>query len=159
MPGSSKRAANIARARDLYARGVSSNEIARRIGVTRSTVRNWSLYDGKRGVSWNELRARTANPDPRYTLDILRKRLAQMAAEGGTTGPADPAEREHHEKKMFDMTRILKACEKTADELTLRLLALDEFAGYCVECLPREEIAVVRRAIEGYTDRLRRGSE
>ena len=87
-------------------------------------------------------------------LRTLRERMAQMVAEGGRTGPADPAERRQHEKRLLEMTRVLKGCEKTADELTLRLLALEEFAGYCAQSLPREELAVVRRAVEGFIDRL-----
>ena len=52
--------------------------------------------------------------------------------------------------------RVSRFAEKTADELTRQLLALEEFAKYCVETLPREELAVMRRAVEGFTDRLQR---
>jgi len=156
MPGSSKRAMNIARARDLYARGVSAKEIAELLGVRRSTIHNWSAYDRKRGISWNEMRERMGDPSPYDTLRTLRERMAQMVAEGGRTGPADLAERRQHEKRLLEMTRVLKGCEKTADELTRQLLALEEFAEYCAQNLTREELAVVRRAIEGFTARLQR---
>ena len=140
----------------MYICGASMVEVAKTLGVSKSTIRSWCVYDRKRGISWHRLRARMGNLSPEEALQMLRRRLARMVADGGTTGPDDPRERKEHETSLLTMTKIIKGFEKSADQLTCILSSLEEFAGYCADNLSREDLAAVRRAVEGFTDKLER---
>ena len=72
----------IEEARDMYGRGLSKAEIARRLGVAPNTVWRWCRYDRRRGVSWEALRERACHPDEEKVLGVLtdkqRKKLVEM---------------------------------------------------------------------------------
>ena len=154
--GSGKRPMLIARARDMYARGMSKAQIARVLGVGRDTVSRWAVEDTFAGRSWAKMRERMWNLSERQALDMLAERFAFMVAEGGLSGPDGEEEPEKYEKRMLTLIRVFKECQKTTHELTLILKALDEFAEFCAEKLNREQLAVVRDAVESFGDALGR---
>ena len=156
MGVSAKRELLIHRARELYAKGMHCREVGEAIGVTRDTVRKWYSYDLKRGLSWENEREQEQNTRPERVMKLLERRFGNMVLEGekdpeDADGPGDA-----YEAKLLKMIQIINGYRKSADELTEQLLALEQFAIFCAENLPRKELAVVRSAVEKFTDKLRK---
>ena len=57
------------------------------------------------------------------------------------------------------MLQIINGFRQSCGELTQLLCAMDRFAGFCSESLPNDELAVVRRAVAQFMNRLKRESQ
>ena len=152
---SAKRDHLISRARELYAKGMHFKEIAEAIGVTRDTVRKWYGHDLKRGLSWEDEREQEQRTRPERVLKLLERRFGNMVLEGEEESE-DGGRADDYEARLLKMIQVINGYHKSADELTAQLLALEQFAIFCAGNLPRKDLAVVRRAVAQFTDKLRK---
>ena len=153
---SPKREQLIHRARELYAGGMNFRDVAEALGVYRDTVRRWYRYDLKRGVSWDRERQQEENTHPEHIMKLLERRFGRMvlAGEKASEEGQDPAD--DYEARLLKMIQIINGYRKSAEEITNLLLALEQFTIFCVEHLARQELAVVRNAVEQFTEKLER---
>jgi hypothetical protein len=153
---SGKRDRLICRARELYAKGMQFTEVAEALGVTGDTVRKWHGYDLERGLSWDK--EREQNTRPERVLKLLETRFGNMVLKGEKDPDDADASGDAYEAKLLKMIQIINGYRKSADELTAQLLALEQFAIFCAENLPRRRLAVVRDAVAAFTQKLRKES-
>jgi len=155
MAGTSKRDRLLWSARDLYACGLSYAAIARRLKVCKRTIENWAVRDRQEGLCWADERERLRDPAPEHLIRLLRARCLQMIVGEGPDVPDDAEARGRYEKRLHTMVRLIKDCQKSGGEITAGLLALEEFARFCVDNLPEDDLAVARRVMDLYLDHLR----
>jgi hypothetical protein len=156
MAGTSKRDRLLRSARDLYACGLSYAAIARRLKVCKRTIENWSVRDRQLGMCWADERERLRDPAPDQLLRLLRGRCAEIIIGEGAEVSQDAEGRRQHEKRLHAMVKLIKDYQKSWGEIMGALLALEEFAGFCVENLPDDDLAVARRVMDLYLEHLRR---
>lgn len=151
-----KREQFIDEARALYVKGLDLSDIAHVIGVAHSSLRRWQRWDADHGRSWDEERRHDHKTRPDRVLRMLERRFGKKVLESqecpDTLG-------EDYEAKLLKMIQVINSYRKSADELTRQLLAMEEFAGYCAEHLSTDEVAVVRRAVQGFLDQLKRDNQ
>jgi len=155
---SAKRERLIGRARELYAKGMHFTEVAEALGVARDTVRKWHDYDLEHGLSWDDEREQEQSTRPERVLKLLERRFGNMVLEGEKDPDDADASGDAYEAKLLKMIQIINGYRKSADELTAQLLALEQFAVFCAETLPRRRLAVVRDAVAAFTQKLRKES-
>lgn len=153
---SGKRDRLISRARELYAKGMHFRAVAEALGVTGDTVRKWHGYDLERGLSWDKEREQEQSARPEQVLKLLERRFGKMVLEGEKDPEDAAASGDAYEAKLLKMIQIINGYRKSADELTAQLLALEQFAIFCAENLPRRRLAVVRDAVAAFTEKLRK---
>jgi len=152
-----KRDELIDRARALYASGMARTEVARALGVRVETLRKWAGYDAARGLPWDLERRQWRGVRPELVLRMLHERFGRMVLEAQRAGAAGEADQEgRDDAQLMKSLQILNAYRKGADDLTRQLAAVEEFAGYCADRLPPEQLQVVRGAVEGFLEHLRK---
>jgi len=142
----------VLQARALYAEGLTQAEIAAAIGVATGTVSHWASHDRRNGDPWVR-GPRQFNPPPNATLaDRLYARLQERLERliGGTED--DP----ELEDRALKVCRLLEHLRADRDNLNAQLGAMHAFASFCLQTLPEEEMAPVRRAIRMFVDQLRK---
>ena len=156
---SAKRDLLLERARRLYVQGTNLKEIAEFLGVSRDAVARWFRQDLARGLSWDVEREEEQKLRPARILKLLERRFGRMVLDGDRREQEGAAVDDDYEGRLLKMLQIINGFRKSADELTLILRALDEFAEFCLENLTREELAVTRKAVERFGDQLRRQNQ
>ena len=152
-----KRDQLIDRARRLYAGGMSRANVARAVGVRTDTLRKWSRYDEARGLAWERERRQWRSASPELVLRTLEERFGRAVLEAElASAPGDEESKRDEEARLLKMLQILNGYRKSADEITLQLRAMEEFAGFCADSLSPAELDVVRRVVESFLEHLRK---
>ncbi|MDP6439010.1 MAG: hypothetical protein QGH74_05195 [Candidatus Brocadiia bacterium] len=152
-----KRDKLIDRARRLYAGGMSKSAVARVLGVGTDTLRRWRRYDQERGMPWEGDRRQWRSVSHELVLRTLEERFGRAVLEAEMAGAAgDEEARQEVEGRLLKMLQILNGYRKSADDLTLQLRAMEEFAGFCVNHLSPADLAVVRRVVDRFLEHLRK---
>lgn len=151
-----KRDRLLPRARALYAQGMHFKDIGAALGVTKDTVRKWYDYDLKRGTSWDKEREQQENARPERIMELLERRFGRMVLAGEAAAEDPEALGDDYEARLLKMLQIRNGYRKSADKLTSILDAIEEFATFCAQNVSLDELAVVRSAVERFTDKLRK---
>lgn len=141
-----------ARARALYVEGAGLSEIARALNLCQNTPGRWKKSDRAQGISWEMLRQDRINGAPSAVLRRLEDRLAELVHQGLSGDPDDAPS----EERLLKLVRIIEGYKKLAGSISTHLSVMGTFARFCAGQLEREEIAVVRKAVELYLDDLKR---
>ena len=140
----------IRQARMLYTNGGTCEQVAQAMEVSESTVYRWKDTDKKRGVDWDKRRAGRVF-DPGALLSLLEKRLEEVAKNDSM---ADYA----RSQSVQMLTRALEGLREMYGDNTMLLYALDQFTKWCVQNMDDDDRSVILRAVEGYTDELKRSA-
>lgn len=137
-------------ARALYAGGATIAQVADALGVSPTTVSRWKARDQAAGVSWEQRRAERRRKDPHALLNILEARREELAER-------DPKEDYGaYADALHKLQRVIASVRAEFKDVSTALGVLEDFAGFCGDGLPAQDLAVVRRATESYLDHLKR---
>ena len=143
------------RARDLYTRGYSYSEVARELNLSRSTVAQWATEDRENGLHWRQLRDRAQDALPGEVMLTLRRRLARMVMDFGTTGFPDARACADYEKRLLTMTRVLRYYIDTGDDISRTIDAMTKFVEFARSHVSPEEMNHLKHPLTDYMDHLR----
>jgi len=145
---SKKKRSLIGPARDLYARGETTNEIAHILGVHPGTVRNWANGDRNTDNDWDRLRDEHRKMRPELILRRLKLRFA--LALQGKTGEGENATDANLEDRMLKLIRIIEGYRNTVGDVSPRLAVMEEFAAFCAGNLGESDVHTVRNAVNRF---------
>ncbi len=132
-------------ARSLYADGIPKLQVAEILGIRAETVRRWARVDNTLGQSWDHERDERQKGSPAVIIRNLEDRLAGLLK----TGKAEKQE-ELCDEKSLKILKILEAYKKLIPDIAAQLSTLEEFARFCVQKLPAEQIVAIRKALNQY---------
>jgi len=131
------------RARSRFAAGLSLEQIAAELGVSVATISRWKAFDKRAGHSWEQEAPISDLADLRDVISALIKRLRSLAHDEsmGTPAWADA------------LMKLMNSLDKTiglfGDSLQL-MIAMDRFSRWFEERLKDEDLALVRRVVNGF---------
>jgi len=147
-----KRDRLIGRARELYAAGLTHDEVARALAVHPSTVNAWAAYDRGRDLDWEKAREERRRTRPGA---VLRKLKARFARALDASGQAEGDAVAETEDRLLKLTRIIESYSKFSGGISARLRVMEEFADFCAAELDPERLAAVRAAMAAYLGRVK----
>jgi len=130
----------IALARELYARGLTLEEIGEAVGVAASSVSRWRSKDPE---SWDGLRTRTEQHSGPQLVRSLERLLSETLARDtkDVVGQAD---------SIAKITRAIEVLSGRYEDVDLVLDVLMGFAKWAGQNLSDENLNVTRNALDRY---------
>lgn len=133
-------------ARFLFAQGASLEEIAASCGVSPRTVARWKAADE---IDWDAARLEYRRKDPAYLLSLLEGLLLRAAEEPATDGAAQA-------DRIQKLSNVIEKLRARMGDLSITLGVLTSLAEWARENLVEDDVAVLRRAVDGYISDLKR---
>ena len=142
----------VVQARTLYVQGSSIPDIAIALDKSESTIYRYRDEDAKRGIRWDDRRTLRRQNDPQALLVLCEKRRQQIM-EADAPSLADQCARADAFQKI---TKAISMIREEYGDYTVLLDALQDFAKWGCDNLSKEDRAVLYRAVEAYTEDVKR---
>jgi len=139
------------RARDLYAQGMTLEEIAGQLSVSVTSLSNWKKKDAAKGADWDVRRSEHARKSPLALLQMMERRqetLIERMIDDDDPGLVDQAAK---------LEKMIERRRREIGDYSTTLGVMEQFAVWCSEHLVEEELNGVRAAVDSYLTDLKRG--
>jgi len=140
------------RARQLYEQGSALDAIARSVKTPVMSVLRWHRDDEAKGLQW----LRPGEPTFEQKMRArLYRHLEVLLRAAETRKKQARAPYPTLEDRMLKVCQVIKHLSPDCDDLMAQLLAMKEFADFCVRTLSEEEMGPVRKAVRMFLDELK----
>jgi len=139
------------RARDLYAQGMTLEEISGQLAVSVTSLSNWKKKDAAKGADWDVRRSEHARKSPLALLQMMERKqeiLIERMAEDDDPGIVDQASK---------LEKMIERRRREIGDYSTTLGVMEQFAAWCSEQLLEDGLHAVRAAVDNYLTDVKRG--
>ena len=139
------------RARDLYALGMTLEEIGAQLGVSITSLSNWKKKDSGGAGDWDQARSRHNRKSPLALLHMMEQKQERLIIQMGADDDPGLVDAAAKLEKMIVRRR------REVGDYSVTLGSVEILAAWSAEHCTDEEMAVLRPIIERFLGDLRRG--